>query len=321
MTNVTYSTDGKRPAGAIPVLPSPSRERLEHLDGLADAAEAQGDSRSLSYLQLVEARNDAAGNLAAYEARCREENNEPHADSLAGMQDRLDRAERALRLHTEAAPYLDANAIGRLRRDVLVEARRHGANSKPWRGSIRKGATLSGLRDVLADLKTERASVEAAPPPMEDELNRLFGEIDKAAARGMPRAAIQVDDVYDGRGSRTKLRAASKINWPTVTVNQERVFKEEPIVVLDAAAMISWLFSDQIKAALRSELEQAYRQFDGAVMTLAQKRIELKRIAGEILRVEQEIAALAWPELLGGDHQAVRWLYDLQPRAVLGLEV
>lgn len=324
MSTISYSTDAQRPSGAIPVLPSPASERIDHLEGLAEAAQAQGDARSVTYLSLAEEARNARGDVDAYLAKCRAEGHEAHAGSLAEMEQRRDRAERALRLHTEAAPYIDANGIGRLRRDCIIEARRHGAKAKPWSGRVRKGATVQTLRGVLHDLKVERSSVEAAPPPLADELDRLYGEIDAAAARGMPKAAIVTDDVYGNRHpmGRMKLRSASQINWPTVTLDADRrSANHEPLVVLDAASMISWLFGDEIKRALRTQLEAAYKQFDGAMLTEAQRRIELKRIASEVLAVEQEIAALAWPAIFDGDHEATRHLFDLSPKAVLGLEV
>lgn len=172
---------------------------------------------------------------------------------------------------------------------------------------LRKGedvfSALERCRRRLREIEAEMEKVKAAPNPSSVSKLRMRTEIDALAEAGRPSVFHLVE-------------SGSPIRWATRDVD---INSPDPLfasaAVSDANALMAWLFRDQLKAALDTEIDEF--SDDAAALTDVARRERLATFTRDRLVTEREEEF--WVEAAISKGSSIIRRPDADPRAVLGL--
>jgi hypothetical protein len=172
---------------------------------------------------------------------------------------------------------------------------------------------LSALERVLRrgrELKADLARIAAAPFPSAHARAKIRQEVETLAQRGAPVVSGVIE--HDG-----------KLEFPRVLVrSQVHNVRKSPAAVayaeaVDPAALVAWLFPDELIAALDREIDS--ESDDKGALTLEAREKAQAEVMGDLLAVERAEAWLVWQaqaQSLPVEHRA-----DCAPAAILSVQV
>jgi hypothetical protein len=156
-------------------------------------------------------------------------------------------------------------------------------------------------------LKADARRIASAPVPSSVARQKLREEISQLAQRG----EVDVSPLIEHEDGR--------IAWPMLTA-QARVFNAGPgstafSEILDTAGLLASIFSaaliEHLDAKITAESD------DKAALSSEAREVALAEVAGDLLQVERELAALTFAAQQAG-HQ-IEHAADADPRALLGI--
>lgn len=314
------------------------RERREHLLSTA-AIDAENAWASLSRLDSRKAAEETVKTRIGW---AEEALSALHPTERAGSKAESDVAEgraalkreRELtnRVHAEVDPIQqrrhDSEALVAAVDRFLGTATRKGEDGLP--SAVELATTKLPEGDRAEIVATQRAEIArfigeledlpTIPPRLETEKRHIRAQVAELAKKGQPGVALV--DMYGPdpvTGEHLLLGSTAKVHWPRKDIGAAPAHSKSETVprVVDAAALVAWLFPERLTEVLEADLERAYVGVDEQLDP--HERTRRKRdLKAAILKAERLECAAIWALIEAGD-ETVRFRPDTDPRAVLGI--
>lgn len=165
----------------------------------------------------------------------------------------------------------------------------------------RDDEVLADIRGKLADNAKRGEATEHSIIPEEEALAKLDGKI-RGEAEG-----VRAEITPDGRDF--------TLQFPKRRLNVEGV---DIITAPNANALLCHYFPDRVREEAEASIKAFYSGYGGLVLSTAERRAELRRLAAERLELHRLECAAIWRHLQAGG-TSLYFLEDTPPMAVLGI--
>jgi hypothetical protein len=166
--------------------------------------------------------------------------------------------------------------------------------------TLAKGATVESVRAAIADLWKARLATEESPPPYEEMEASLMRDLEKQIERGRPRVVMEKRYFMRDRARQYDMhRIVPTVHYALTALNG--VASENGVElpeVLDAQALLSWLYGDRLRDHLKAELKRVYDLHSQRVgvefLGKAERKARIADLDARLLTLERGEAELVW---------------------------